>query len=61
MGVNAQVRRYSISAMTVYYVVVNGDRVAGPFETRAEAKREADTRATNEVSLHYGVEAAVDE
>ena len=47
--------------MTVYYVVVNGDRVAGPFETRAEAKREADTRATNEVSLHYGVEAAVDE
>jgi hypothetical protein len=44
--------------MTVYYVVVNGDRVAGPYETRKEAKREADTRSTNEVALQYGVEAA---
>jgi len=43
--------------VTVYYVVVDGDRVAGPFETRKEAKREADTRATNEIMLHYGVEA----
>lgn len=44
-------------SVTVYYVVVNGDRVAGPFETRKEAKREADTRSTNEIMLNYGVEA----
>jgi hypothetical protein len=43
---------------TVYYVVVNGNRVAGPYETREAAKREADTRSTNEVNLVYGVEAA---
>lgn len=42
---------------TVYYVTVNGNRVAGPFETRKEAKREADTRSTNEVSLTYNVES----
>ena len=47
--------------MTVYYVVVNGDRVAGPFESRKEAKREADTRSTNEIMLSYGVEAADEE
>jgi hypothetical protein len=44
--------------MSVYYVVLDGDRVAGPFETRNEAKREADTRSTNEIMLSYGVEAA---
>jgi len=42
---------------TVYYVTVNGDRVAGPFENRKEAEREADTRSTNEVGLTYGVES----
>lgn len=42
---------------TVYYVTVNGDRVAGPFESRKEAKREADSRSTNEVNLTYGVES----
>jgi hypothetical protein len=42
---------------TVYYVTVNGNRVAGPFESRKEAKREADTRSTNEVNLTYGVES----
>jgi hypothetical protein len=42
---------------TVYYVVLNGERVAGPYENRTEAKQEADTRSTNEVSLVYGVEA----
>jgi hypothetical protein len=42
---------------TVYYVTVNGNRVAGPYESRKEAKREADTRSTNEVNLTYGVEA----
>jgi hypothetical protein len=43
---------------TVYYVTVNGDRVAGPFESRKEAKREADSRSTNEVNLTYSVESA---
>jgi len=42
---------------TVYYVTVNGDRVAGPFEGRKEAKREADSRSTNEVNLTYEVES----
>ena len=42
---------------TVYYVTVNGNRVAGPYESRKEAKREADTRSTNEVNLTYGVES----
>lgn len=42
---------------TVYYVTVNGDRVAGPYESRKEAKREADSRSTNEVNLTYGVES----
>jgi hypothetical protein len=42
---------------TVYYVTVNGDRVAGPFESRKEDEREADTRSTNEVGLTYGVES----
>lgn len=42
---------------TVYYVTVNGNRVAGPYENRKEAKREADTRSTNEVNLTYSVES----
>jgi hypothetical protein len=42
---------------TVYYVTVNGNRVAGPYESRKEAKREADTRSTNEVNLTYDVES----
>jgi hypothetical protein len=42
---------------TVYYVTVNGNRVAGPYESRKAAKREADTRSTNEVNLTYRVEA----
>jgi hypothetical protein len=45
------------SVPTVYYVTMNGDRVAGPYDTRKEAKREADSRSTNEVNLTYGVES----
>ncbi|MFB6169909.1 MAG: hypothetical protein ABEJ06_02070 [Haloarculaceae archaeon] len=42
---------------TVYYVMVGEERVAGPFETRKEAKQVADRRSTNEVNLTYTVEA----
>lgn len=34
-----------------------GERVAGPFETRREAKRHADELMTNEVGITYEVEA----
>lgn len=42
--------------MSEFYVTLSGDRVAGPFETRAEAKRYADEQNTNEVALTYTVE-----
>lgn len=42
---------------TTYYVVLNGDRVDGPFPTRAEADRRAAQLTTNEVGLHYRVRA----
>jgi hypothetical protein len=41
--------------MTTYYVTVDGDRVAGPFETRAAAKRRCDELNTNEVGGRYTV------
>ena len=44
--------------MSEYYVTLNGDRVAGPFDTRKEAKRWADEEGTNEVGLNYLVERA---
>ena len=44
--------------MAEYYVTIAGDRVAGPFETRAAAKRRAATETTNEVGLNYSVERA---
>lgn len=40
----------------VYYVIVNGDRVDGPFETHAAAKAVADDRSTHEVNMTYRVE-----
>lgn len=40
-----------------YYVVLGDDQVAGPFETRATAAREAAERTTNEVGLQYRVKA----
>ena len=40
----------------VYYVVVNGDRVDGPYETRATAKSVADDRSTHEINMTYTVE-----
>lgn len=42
--------------MAVYYVTCFGDRVAGPFETRQEAKRLADEENTNEIGDNYAVE-----
>ena len=42
--------------MSEYYVTLNGDRVAGPFDTREEAKQWADEEGTNEVGLNYLVE-----
>jgi len=44
--------------MAEYYVTLRGDRVAGPFETRAAAKRRADEENTNEVGISYRVERA---
>lgn len=41
--------------MTEYYVTVDGDRVAGPFETRAAAKWRCDELNTNEVGGRYTV------
>jgi hypothetical protein len=40
----------------VYYVTMNGDRVEGPYETRAEAKEVADDLNTHEVLMEYRVE-----
>lgn len=42
--------------MSEYYVTLEGDQVAGPFETRTDAKRYADENNTNEVGLTYSVE-----
>lgn len=42
--------------MSEYYVTLDGDSVAGPFETRGEAKRYADEQNTNEVGQTYTVE-----
>lgn len=43
--------------MTEYYVVLDGDRIDGPFESREAAKARADELTTNEVGLQYAVEA----
>jgi hypothetical protein len=40
----------------VYYVTINEDRVRGPYETHAEAKRVADDLNTHEVNMEYRVE-----
>ncbi|MCL9812342.1 hypothetical protein [Natranaeroarchaeum aerophilus] len=45
-----------VDRMSEYYVTLDGDQVAGPFETRAKAKRYADEQNTNEVGLTYTVE-----
>lgn len=42
--------------MPAYYVTCFGDRVAGPFEDRAEAKRVADAENTTEIGDNYAVE-----
>lgn len=42
--------------MSEFYVTLDGDPVAGPFESRSEAKRYADEQNTNEVALTYTVE-----
>lgn len=39
-------------------MTVEGDRVAGPFETRAEAESRAAEENTHEVGLSYRVERA---
>lgn len=46
---------------TTYYVVLDGDRVEGPFATRADATRRAAQLTTNEVGLHYRVRAETTE
>ncbi|GAA0669350.1 hypothetical protein GCM10009020_14150 [Natronoarchaeum mannanilyticum] len=48
----------TLGDVSEYYVTLNGDRVAGPFDSRAEAKRWADEEGTNEVGLNYLVERA---
>ena len=40
----------------VYYVTMDGDRVEGPYDTHAEAKRTADELNTHEVNMEYRVE-----
>ncbi|WP_248517573.1 hypothetical protein [Salinarchaeum laminariae] len=42
--------------MAVYYVTCFGDRVAGPFDSRSEAKRIADEENTTEIGDNYAVE-----
>lgn len=44
--------------MAEFYVTVEGDRIAGPFETREAAQRRADDENTYEVGLSYRVERA---
>lgn len=44
--------------MTVYYVVLDEDRIDGPFDSRDAAKARADELTTNEVGLQYMVESA---
>ncbi len=48
----------SLGDVSEYYVTLNGDRVAGPFDSRTEAKQWADEEGTNEVGLNYLVERA---
>lgn len=45
----------------VYYVTIDGDRVEGPFETRAAAKSVADERTTHEVNMTYTVEGVAED
>ena len=40
----------------VYYVSMDGDRVEGPYDSHAEAKRTADELNTHEVNMEYRVE-----
>ncbi|QSG04271.1 hypothetical protein AArcS_3084 [Natranaeroarchaeum sulfidigenes] len=47
---------HPVDPMSEYYVTLDGDQVAGPFETRTEAKRYADEQNTNEIALTYTVE-----
>lgn len=42
--------------MPVFYVTCFGDRVAGPFETAAEARRLADEENAVEIGENYDVE-----
>lgn len=48
----------TLGDVSEYYVTLNGERVAGPFDSRAAAKRWADEEGTNEVGLNYLVERA---
>lgn len=40
----------------LYYVMINGEEVKGPFDTRADAKTVADEMNTHEVNMEYRVE-----
>jgi len=44
--------------VTEFYVTVDGERVAGPFEDRATAKRRATDLNTTEVGATYRVQKA---
>jgi hypothetical protein len=44
--------------MRAFYVTVDGERIEGPFEDRASAKRRADDLNTTEVGASYRVERA---
>ncbi len=42
--------------MTAFYVTIDGERVEGPFDDRASAKRVADDLNTHDVGARYRVE-----
>ena len=48
---------HEVTTVTKYYVVRGEDRVEGPFDTHAAAKKRADELSTSDVGLAYTVEA----
>lgn len=42
--------------MAEYYVTVDGNRVAGPFDSRSDARSKAAEENTNEVGLTFSIE-----
>ena len=44
--------------MSEYYVTIDGERIEGPFEDRASAKRVADDLNTHDVGARYRIRKA---